>query len=45
MPTPHECYLENYLEAQALDYLYLMDDMETFAHNILKEYTEKVQNA
>lgn len=34
--------LDTYLEAQALDYLYLMEDMETFVHNIVEEYQEKV---
>lgn len=44
MQTPHEFDLQTYLEAQALDFLYLMDDMETLTHNVLKEYKEIVHN-
>lgn len=38
----HEFTLDTYLEAQALDYLYLLEDMETPLHKIVEEYTEYV---
>lgn len=31
-PTPDEHFLQRYLEAQALDYLMMYDDMDTSPH-------------
>lgn len=39
---PNEFTLDTYLEAQALDYLYLLEDMETHLHKMVEEYTEYV---
>lgn len=39
---PHNFDLTTYLEAQALDYLYLMEDMDIPSHKMVEEYTEYV---